>query len=313
MKTVGLFAYGETGCAALLSLFKKYNVSWVILPPDTTLSPQVRKQVEILARKNRIPIVKTNSSKVVSALLDSKKVSAVVISSYNKILKNKILQKSKFINVHHGKLPEWRGRANINWAIILDKKEIGLTFHEATENLDSGNIYKQFVVPIENTDTVKTVYDKFNKIIEMNTAKVVEEVLRGFTGSPQKGKATYCSTRLPQDGYIDWNLTTREIYNVIRALTKPYPGAFTYYNGKKLIVWDSEVPKNPNVYEGRIPGRVVQIHPNGVEVLTADSSILIKNVLYNGKEAGAQEIITSIKSSLGINFVEFYEKIMKEK
>jgi len=313
MKTVGLFGYGETASAALKSLIQQFEVLWIITSPKDTkdgewdLSP-----VELLAKKSGIKIFRTNTKKNIAEILAKKIPDVVVISTYNKILSSDILKSTKFINIHHGDLPRFRGRANINWALINDRKEIGLTFHQATVDLDAGNIYAQYIVSITDNDTVKTIYDKFNTLIEKQTAEIVKKVIKGFKGKKQKGRPTYCCTRLPEDGYIEWNKTSREIYNLVRALTHPYPGAFTYFEKKKLYVWNCEIPPNPKPYEGRIPGRIIEIHKgHGVEVLTKDSSIIIKEVTYNGKNINASSLITSVKTSLGINIAKLYEQVQE--
>lgn len=310
MKTIGLLAYGETAPHALKGLVKDFSVLWIVTPPQIE---NILLPVEKLANEYKIPIHRANANKQIHELVIKTSPDAVVISSYNKILEQVLLNTSKFINVHHGDLPRFRGRANSNWAIIIGRTEIGLTFHEVTADLDAGHIYAQYMVPIEKKDTVKTVYDKFNKIIGEDLGTIVTKVLDGYKGEEQKGDPTYCCTRLPEDGYIDWNRTSKQVYNFIRALTKPFPGAFTYYEGKKMIIWESEIPENPKIFEGRIPGRIAGISKDGVEVLTGDGIIRIKNVFYKGKESNSSEIIRTVKRSLGINFVELYEKIMKEK
>ena len=311
MKKLGLFAYGETGLSALKGLVNYFEVLWIITPPKG-LETQDSSSVEEMAKDKGIKIVRTNSNSEIYDLISKDIPAAVVISTYNKILSEKILKLTKFINIHHGALPRWRGRANINWAIILGRDEIGLTFHKASIDLDSGDIYAQFMVPITKDDNVKTVYDKFNNLIEMNLSDIVKKVIEGIKGKKQEMKGTYCCTRLPEDGLIDWKNGTIQIDRLVRALTKPYPGAFTYFEGKKLIIWESEIPKNPNIYEGRIPGRVVAIHrERGVEILTGDSSIIIKNVEYDGKETNASEVINSVKKTLGINIVQLYEAVQK--
>lgn len=310
MKTVGLFAYGETSYSALKSLLNQFKVLWIITPPKDTSSDLL--PVESLAKKSGVKIIRTNAKKDIVEIIAKNTPDAVVISTYNKMLSSDILKSTKFINIHHGDLPRFRGRANINWALINDRKEIGLTFHQAISDLDAGNIYAQYIVRITDIDTVKTIYDKFNDLIEQHTAKIVEKVVRGFKGKKQEGKPTYCCTRLPEDGYIEWNKTSREIYNLVRGLTHPYPGAFTYLEGKKLYVWNCEIPPNPKPYEGRIPGRIIEIHKGyGVEVLTKDSSIIIKDVMYDGKNVNASLVITSVKTSLGINITKLYEQVQR--
>lgn len=310
MSTVGLFAYGEMGPAALKALISSYQVLWIIIPPRDYGNLQDSSQVESIAEENGIKMVETNSNAEIYDLVSKETPEAVIIASYNKILSQKILKMTRFINIHHGDLPRFRGRANINWAIIIGRDEIGLTFHEAIPDLDAGNIYAQYKIPITQDDTVSTVYDKVNKIIELNLCAIIKKVIKGYRGKKQSGKPTYCCTRLPEDGLINWQSSTKEIFNLIRALTKPYPGAFTYFNGKKLIIWDSEVPKNPKIYEGRIPGRVIEIHKDyGVEVLTGDSSIIIKNINYGKEDLNSAKIIKSVKQTLGINLAKLYEKL----
>lgn len=308
MNSIGLLAYGETATHALKGLVKNFSVPWIITPPQTE---NILLPVEKLAKEFKIPFHKTNANKQIQKLVEKTSPDAVVISSYNKILEQGLLSTSKFINIHHGDLPRFRGRANSNWAIILGRTEIGLTFHEAVTDLDAGRIYAQYIVPIEKKDTVKIVYDKFNKIIDENLGMIVRKVLNGYSGEEQKGKPTYCCTRLPEDGYIDWSQTSEQIYNFIRALTKPFPGAFTYFEGKRMIIWESEIPERPKKYEGRIPGRIVGICKDGVEILTGDGVILIKNVAYEGKEQNASGVIKTVKRSLGINIIELYEMYRK--
>lgn len=310
MKTVGLLAYGETGVAALESLIGRFKVIWIVVP-ESSNHMQNSLPVELLAKKNKIPVKRINDLKSLEKNIVEYLPDVVVISSFNLIIPSKIIKLTKFINVHHGDLPRYRGRANINWAIINGRREVGLAIHEVVQDLDSGNIYANYKVKITNNDTVKTVYEKFNKIIISDLAMVVSKVINGYEGAPQKGKPTYCCTRLPEDGYINWAESTKNIVNLIRGLTHPYPGAFTFLDQKKVYVWDYEMPKKPRLFEGRIPGRVVGIYPGlGVEVLTGDGSIILKNITINGVDKNASEIVRSVKKTFGMNMVLLYEKIM---
>lgn len=311
-KKVGLFAYGEMGNPVLLALIKEFDIKWVILPP-TEVQTLSEKLTENIAEKYKIQNLHFSNFDELYDLIKSDIPDAVIISTFNQILPGKLLHLTKFINVHLGDLPHFRGRANVNWAIINGKKKISVTIHQVVSDLDAGNIYDQKMVSILESDTVKTVYDKINLYLSENIFRVVGKVLSGYKGRAQIGKATYCCTRLPQDGLIDWNKKSRELYNFIRALTRPYPGAYTYFEGKKMIVWEAELPKTPKIYVGRIPGRIGSIIPNyGVEVLTGDSNIIIKKIYYQGKECNASKIIKSVKNTLGINWAEIYEKIYED-
>lgn len=306
-----LLAYGEMAPHALMSLMGKFSVVSIITPSN---EGREVLPVEEIALRNDIGVIQSNKLKDVESIVQKSKPQAVVICSYNKIIPSSVLVLATFINVHHGDLPRYRGRANMNWAIINGRNSIGLTIHEVVGNLDAGRVYKTYTIEISHEDTIKTVYDKVNQIIRRDLANIVQEVLEGYKGKKQRGKATYCCTRIPEDGYIDWNKSTEEIYNLIRGLTEPYPGAFTYFNGERMIVWSSEIPNDPRIYEGRISGRVVQIHKDhGVEVLTGDSSIIIKTVSYGGNKTSASEIIKSVRKSLGLNLAEVYEMLRKRR
>lgn len=310
INSVAMLAYGEMAEAALLSLAERFKVVTIVTPPLDSdlyrLSSEIA--VEKTAQALRVPIVRTDSNKEIEVLIKKLRPQALVICSYNKILGPDILGLTKCINVHGGDLPRWRGRANFNWAIILDKKKIGITLHEAIPNLDAGNIFAQYSIPISERETIASLYDKTNVVIRRNLGQVVEKVLKGYKGKPQRGQSTYCCTRLPQDGYIDWSLSSIEIDRFIRALTKPFPGAFTYFKGEKMDVWSSEIQKNPLKYVARIPGRIIKIHKGlGVEVLTGDSSIIVKAVTYRGKNGNADDFINTVKASLGFNAIETFE------
>lgn len=310
INSVVMLGYGEMAESALLSLAERFKVVTVVTPPLDSdlyrLSSEIA--VEKTAHALRVPIVRTNSNKEIEALIKKLQPQALVICSYYKILGPDILKLTKCINVHGGDLPRWRGRANFNWVIILDKKKMGVTVHEVIPNLDAGNIFAQYSIPISERETIASLYDKTNVVIRRNLGQVVEKVLKGYKGKPQRGQSTYCCTRLPQDGYIDWSLSSIEIDRLIRALTKPFPGAFTYFKGEKMNIWSSEIPKNPLKYVARIPGRIIQIHKGlGVEVLTGDSSIILKEVTYTGKNGTADDFINTVKASLGFNAIEAHE------
>lgn len=307
-------AYGQMAPFALKSLLQAFKVVAIITPPagKNLYRPQKNLPVEMLARRHSIPIIKSDKFSDLDTTIKKYQPQIVLIASYHKVIPPAILKLSKFINIHHGDLPHWRGRANVNWAIILGKKFIGLTFHQAIPDLDAGAVYTQLKIPITNRDTAKTVYNKINRYVRKYSASAIKKVLQGYAGRPQHGQPTYCITRLPEDGLIDWTKTTIEIDRLVRALTHPYPGAFTYSNGKKLTVWETIIPRTPRRYVGRIPGRIALIHKGvGAEVLTGDSSIILTSVTYGHKTGRASDFIKSVNASLGINWVDLYEHSLR--
>src|SRR5262249_88595 len=158
----------------------------------------------------------------------------VVISSYDRIVPPDLLRRCPFVNVHYAPLPQYRGRANVNWAIINGESHTGITIHLVDQGLDSGNILYQALITIPPADTVPALYDHLNRLQREQLGAAVGRFLAGDSGVAQDPEsATYGCTRLPADGEIDWSQPTDRIDALIRALVKPFPGAFTFFNGRR--------------------------------------------------------------------------------
>jgi methionyl-tRNA formyltransferase len=142
------------------------------------------------------------------------------------------------INLHDGLLPKYRGFAPINWALINNEKEAGLTFHYIDDSADTGNIILQTKTKIEKNDTAKNVYDKL-------LAKIPDFILKLFslvesnnipTIHQTSSEGFFCARRFPEDGKINWNQDRLKIFNLIRALSDPYPNAFFIYDDEKFFI-----------------------------------------------------------------------------
>lgn len=160
---------------------------------------------------------------------------------YRNMIGKQILDipKQGALNLHGSYLPKYRGRVPVNWAVINGEQETGATLHYMVEKPDAGDIVDQEKIAIEFSDTA---LDVFNKV----TTTAVNIIGRSWpllkTGSASRiamnlSEGSYFSGRKPSDGEINWNKSAVEIYNLVRAVTHPYPGAFTTLDGKKMIVW----------------------------------------------------------------------------
>ena len=105
--------------------------------------------------------------------------------------------------------------------------------------------------------------------------------------TPQdESRASCCRRRVPEDDRIDWSRPARDVHNLVRAVTRPYPGAFCAWNGRVLRVWTAALPAEARRYAGGAPGRVVQVLPGVGSVVSAgDSAILLSEVQVEGGEA----------------------------
>ncbi|MBV7332000.1 methionyl-tRNA formyltransferase [Chloroflexi bacterium TSY] len=154
--------------------------------------------------------------------------------------------------IHASLLPKYRGGAPIPWAIINGEKETGVTFFYFDDGVDTGDIIAQKSFSIDDVDTCRTVYEKANQA----SIDLLKEYLPMMSAghaprfAQDETKATVFPQRRPEDGLIDWSWDAKRIQNFIRAQTKPYPGAFTYIEGKKVTIWDATVVNHDGCADG---------------------------------------------------------------
>jgi methionyl-tRNA formyltransferase len=311
MADILLLGMGPTARSALDSLAAKLNVLGLVRDRDSecqSVDPVVDRAQEL-----GIPVFSDISLAAVAALISQLKPDCVVVSSYNRLLSPKLTAQCPFVNVHYAPLPRYRGRANVNWALINGESWAAVTIHTIVPELDAGNILFQQCIPIQDTDTVADLYEKLNNIQHDHLGGTVVRFLHGYEGIPQDNReATYGCSRLPEDGEIDWTASTRKICYLVRALVKPYPGAYTYFRGKRLMVWNATPVGNPPYYAGRIPGRVIRTSRTDgyVDVLTGDGILRIFEVQFQGENrTAAADVIKSVRETLGLRTVDLLERI----
>lgn len=142
------------------------------------------------------------------------------------------------LNMHGSLLPKYRGRVPVNWAIIKGETETGATLHYMTEKPDNGDIVAQQAVPILPDDTAHEVFQKVTVAAEMAINSVLPSLLAGAAPRVRQdlAKGAYFGGRKAEDGIIDWSQDARSIHNLVRAVSPPYPGAFTQLLGKPMRV-----------------------------------------------------------------------------
>lgn len=298
-----MLSYGPAAPAAFRGVSARFPVMGVVLP---RLRPGDEPlEVEQLARAARTPMLRGVTLEGLRALVARERPSLVVSASFDRILPDGLLRLARCLNVHYGLLPAYRGRATVNWAIINGEAETGVTIHEMEPELDAGRILFQEAVAIEPDVTVGELYARLNAIVEKQLPEVVQAVLDGTAQgwTQDSGEASYCCTRLPADGHIRWEAPTRQISALIRALGRPYPGAFTYLGGRRLVIWKADPVMGRRSFVGRVPGRVACVLPGqGVEVLTGDGLLLVREVQLEGEGTRpAWELIRSVRETLGLD------------
>jgi methionyl-tRNA formyltransferase len=204
---------------------------------------------------------------------------------------------------HDSLLPEYRGFAPTVWAILNGEDHTGVTLFEMAEAVDAGDIVDQQRVPIGPDDSIGIILEQVTEVYLQLLERNLNALMRGTAPRrPQdEARASYTCKRLPEDNVVDWSASTERVYNLIRAVSKPYPGAYTYLQGERLRVWAARRLTPERRYLGRVPGRVAEVRPSeGVVVLTGDGALLLTQIQRDGGPiVGAAEVLNSPSQTLG--------------
>ena len=210
---------------------------------------------------------------------------------YRHMISTKILELARLgaFNLHGSLLPRYRGRAPINWAVLHGESRIGMTLHRMVRSADAGAIVDQEGVDIGPRDTAEQAFRKVLPCARRVLTRQIDALLAGNAReTPQdESRATYFTGRRPEDGRIVWAQTSTQIFNLIRAVTDPYPGAFTEIAGARLMVWWAETD-SPAVRECASqfraapprPGELLSLNP--LVVATGDGALELTRVEWRG-------------------------------
>jgi methionyl-tRNA formyltransferase len=299
-----LVGYGPTTRTALEGLLDTFDVVTLVRGGDD--------DVTTAAAAAGVPVAQPQSPSELAQLVEQLSPDCTVVSSYDRILPASLLDRCPFVNVHYAPLPEYRGRANVNWAIINRETHAAVTVHTMAPGLDAGGILAQERVPIAPRETIGSLYQRLNDIQRRILPPAVRCRLSGDEGETQdESRATYGCTRVPADGEIDWRVGSDEIDALIRAVAAPYPGAFTFLGLRKVWVLDAEPAPHSRRYVGRIPGRLIATSATDgwTDVLTGDGVLRIHRVRCDGEELPAASVLRGSRQTLGIRTSDLLERI----
>lgn len=211
-----------------------------------------------------------------------------VSMSFDQIFKRELfeLPRYKTINCHAGKLPFYRGRNVLNWVLINDEKEFGITVHYVDEGIDTGDIILQEVYPITEGDDYGTLlrkaYTGCADILYQAIKLIQNDAVTRIRQNSIDSVGLYCGQRTVGDEIINWNQSSRNIFNFIRALTRPGVGATSYINGKQVKIYKAQLIEGAHEYIN-IPGQILMKEEDGFIVKTKDTIIKITDYEYDGK------------------------------
>lgn len=187
------------------------------------------------------------------------------------------------IGSHPALLPQNRGRHPIIWAIANGLKKSGITLFWMDEGIDSGDIWGQEEFEIADEEDAATIYEKVKelsvKIIRDNISDLEKGIVRKIR--QDYSKANYWRKRTKKDGEIDWRMSSKRIYDLVRALTKPYVGVHCVYNDREIKVWKTKIVANAGEYTNLEPGKVISANNSFIRVKTGDGMIEILEHCFN--------------------------------
>ncbi|WP_223460775.1 MULTISPECIES: bifunctional UDP-4-amino-4-deoxy-L-arabinose formyltransferase/UDP-glucuronic acid oxidase ArnA [unclassified Pseudomonas] len=272
-----VFAYHDIGCAGIESLLSSgFEIAAVFTHADDPKENAFYGSVAQLCARHGIAVHAPEDANHPLWIERIAKLDPDYIFSfyYRNLLSEPLLATARkgAFNLHGSLLPRYRGRAPANWVLVNGETETGVTLHRMVKRADAGAIVAQQKVAIERSDTALSLHGKLRTAASDLLRDTLPVLLQGkVSETPQdESKATVFGRRTPADGKLVWAKPAEELFNLVRAVTQPYPGAFCAVGEHKLIVWSAEVAKGN---EGLAPGRVISVDP--LRIACGQDSLII--------------------------------------
>ena len=247
-----LLAYHDIGVVCLEELLAAGDEIALVITHEDPVGEEIwYRSVRELAERHGIAVIAppdVNAADVVERVVGLTP-DFLFSAMFRQMLKPPLLDAPRrgALNLHPSLLPKFRGRAPINWVLVEGDTETGVTLHYMVEKADRGDIVAQRRIPITGEDTALTLHRKATEAARLVMREAYPLLAAGRAPRvPQDSRlASYYGRRTPADGEIDWNRPAKRIYDLVRAVTHPYPGAFTWHQGRRLFIWWASVADSP--------------------------------------------------------------------
>jgi methionyl-tRNA formyltransferase len=262
------------------------SISYLVsLSPEQAIQYKVSgyKSFEPLSKKYNISIYYPelySMKESDSDFFEKEKFDLLLVCGWQRLIPNKILETIKICGIgSHGSselLPKGRGRSPVNWSIIEGKKQFILQLFMLTPKIDDGDIVYHETFDINEWDTCKTIYYKTSVVMKRALLKLIPNILsNNFSRTPQSGEPSFYPKRTPDDGLIDWNKPLKEIHNFVKALAKPYPGAFSFIDKQKIMIWEAQPFDRKITFSDAKLGEIVEKFSTGDFVVKCNDGTLL--------------------------------------
>jgi|SRR3989338_5245933 len=301
------FGSGRFAVKSLEALIKSgHSIALVVTQPDKPKGRRLNSlptEVKIKARELALNIYQPQNPNSPEAVDYLQKFPADVfmVIAYGHILKEPLLGLPKLypLNVHASLLPKYRGAAPINRAIINGEKETGISVIKMNQLMDAGDILLQKKVAIEQDDTAQILEEKLAILAAQSSVEAIDIIGKSsvkFIGQGGKQQVSFAPKLEKKDGLINWNNDALSIVNQIRGLI-PWPGAFTYYNGRLVKIWSARVSENEGAAKA---AQILSISKKGLIIGCAKGAVEITELqLEGGRRLETGAFIVGHKLAVG--------------
>ncbi|HUE40279.1 MAG TPA: formyltransferase, partial [Candidatus Binatia bacterium] len=281
-----LLAYHDIGAVLLEELIASGDELALVITHDDRPGEAIWfRSVRALAEQHRIQVIAPRDVNAPAVVEQVRALEPDFLFSamFRQLLKSDLLALPRrgALNLHPSLLPRFRGRSPINWVLVEGETETGVTLHYMVEKADRGDIVAQRRIAIAEDDTALTLHHKATAQARLLLREAYPLLASGRAPRivQDQAQASYYGGRTPADGEIDWRRPARRIYDLIRAVTHPYPGAFTWRDGRRLLIWWARPGAPPRTLR---PGEV-DVADGVVWVGAGDGALRLETIEIEGE------------------------------
>lgn len=293
----------------LKELIDNYHVVLVVSQPDREKDRKgnlLETPTKKLAQEHNIEVYQPTKIKNEYQKILDKNPDIIITCAYGQIIPEEILNYPQYgcINVHGSLLPKLRGGAPIHHAIINGDKTTGITIMYMDKLMDSGDIISSQEIPIEENDTLDTLYDKMSHLGAKLLIDTLPSIINGTNQRIKQDESlvTFGYNITKEEEKINFHQNAKSIHNLIRGLSS-LPGAYCFLDNKRLKIYRSEITNQKSIQE---PGTIVNIDKTGIYIATQDYTLKITDIKLEGKKRCLiHEFIN------GINPKDYLGKVLK--
>jgi len=304
MKAVA-FAYHNMGIVGLEALKREsFDIKAIFSHQDDPEENCWFDSVIEWGKRNQLPVFFPENVNTPEWIGKIRKMAPDVVFSfyYRRLFGKEILSipTSGAYNLHGSLLPAYRGRCPVNWVLVNGEQRTGVTLHHMVEKADTGNIVGQKEVLIDFEDTALTLSKKLCAKAKELLEELLPLIKKGIAPCLEQDltKGSYFGGRKPEDGKINWRWPVMRIYNLIRAVTEPYPGAFTYLSdGEKMMIWWA-YPEHNNTSNHTVGA--VEVKEDDIYVRASDGKLKLLDIELAKERMKGQQFFDYFKRREGV-------------